>query len=218
MGNPESPWIWVSRRSSRVRRLLGDAQRIFAHFYGLNNRDRPNFCQQHDVVCKPTVQNGWIMAIIHGRLIAFLNLWKPNTLQNCTDNMQAHIQTSHELRIIGPISLAWRLGGDSSLRWLRRHLCDVSWRLAGSPGSRGKFKHVQFFWRLFQSPAGLGDVSATWERKPCFGLPSRREWSVSAVAATSPWWERKPFFGLPSRPSCHNWSVAVVPATSPPVR
>ena len=34
-----------------------------------------------------------------------------------------------------PISLAWRLGGDSSLHWLRR--------LARSPGSRGKFKHVQ---------------------------------------------------------------------------
>ena len=45
----------------------------------------------------------------------------------------------------GPISLAWRLGGDSSLHWLRRRLCDVPWRPAGSPGSRRKFKHVRFF-------------------------------------------------------------------------
>ena len=44
----------------------------------------------------------------------------------------------------------WRLVGDSSLRWLRRRLRDVSWRLAGSPGSRGKLKHVRFFfWRHF---------------------------------------------------------------------
>ena len=64
----------------------------------------------------------------------------------------------------GPISLAWRLGGDSSLRWLRRCLRDVSWRLAGSPGSRGKFKHVQFFGRLFpvssRSRRRLRDVTA----------------------------------------------------------
>ena len=28
----------------------------------------------------------------------------------------------------------------------------------------------------------------------------------------------KPYFGLPSRPSCRDWSVAAVAATSPPVR
>ena len=53
----------------------------------------------------------------------------------------------------------WRPGGDLSFRWLRRCLREVSWRLAGSPGSRGKFKHVRFFGDFFQSPAGLGDVS-----------------------------------------------------------
>ena len=50
----------------------------------------------------------------------------------------------------------WRPGGDSSLR-------DVSWRLAGSPGSHGKLKHVQFFYRHFpvssSSRRGLRDIS-----------------------------------------------------------
>ena len=49
----------------------------------------------------------------------------------------------------------WRLVGDSSLRWLRRRL-HASPGDSGSPGSRGKLKH-DFFWRLFQSPAGIGD-------------------------------------------------------------
>ena len=59
----------------------------------------------------------------------------------------------------------WRPGGDSSLH-------DISWRLAGSPGSHGKFKHVRFFNRHFpvssSSRRGLrfvsiscGDVSET---------------------------------------------------------
>ena len=54
------------------------------------------------------------------------------------------------------------------------------------------------------SPRCRGDVSDValaspwWKRKPFFGLPSRRDWSVTAVVATSPWWERKPFFGRPS--------------------
>ena len=107
----------------------------------------------------------------------------------------------------GSNSLAWRLGGDSSLRY-------ISWRLAGSPSSRMKFKHVWFFGDFF-SPQQVSKTSPWWERKPCFGLPNRRNWLVSAVVVTSPWWERKPFFCLPSRPSCRNWSVA---ATFPPVR
>ena len=59
----------------------------------------------------------------------------------------------------GPISLAWpetrwRPGGDSSLR-------DVSWRLAGSPGSSGKFKYVRFF----ETFSSLQHVSQTSPRR-----------------------------------------------------
>ena len=75
-------------------------------------------------------------------------------------------------------ALSHRPGGDSSLR-------NVSWRLAGSPGSREKFKHVRFFifyffWDFFQSPAGLGDVSAT---SPSVAATSRRL-ILSATAAS----------------------------------
>ena len=58
----------------------------------------------------------------------------------------------------------WRLGGDSSLRWLRRSFRDVSWRLTTSPWRRGKSNMFDFGGDFFQSPAGLGDVSATSPR------------------------------------------------------
>ena len=77
------------------------------------------------------------------------------------------------------LETSWWLGGDSSLHWLRRRLRDVSWRLAGSQGSNGKFKHVNLslfflvraqaiFWspELPESPRGdwpvaVVDVSAS---------------------------------------------------------
>ena len=85
------------------------------------------------------------------------------------------------------ISLAWRLGGDSSLRWLQRRLRDVSWRLAGSPGSRGKFKHVRLFWDF----SSLQQVSETSPRRLRDLLKTSRERLLSLlglqqVSETSP--------------------------------
>ena len=86
----------------------------------------------------------------------------------------------------------WRPGGDSSLCWLRRCLCNVSWRLAGSPGSHGKFKHVRFFGGTFSSlqqvsemyprPAGeqgdWGDWGDVWRR---YGDVSVTCWRLEKV-------------------------------------
>ena len=68
-----------------------------------------------------------------------------------------HIMTSS-----GPISLAWRLGGDLVATRVSatspRSLLETS-RVSGE--SR-EIQTCSIFWRLFfQSPAGLGDVSAT---------------------------------------------------------
>ena len=84
----------------------------------------------------------------------------------------------------GPISLAWRLGGNSSLR-------DVSWRLAGSPGSRGECKHVRFFSVSSRSLRCLRDVRAqaiVWspESPRLISLGSRGD--VSLVRAQAIFW------------------------------
>ena len=79
----------------------------------------------------------------------------------------------------GPISLAWRLGGDTSLRWLRR--------LAGSPGSRRQFKQVRFFMETFSSlqqvsetsPRPAGDVAATSPQSP---------WSPAGLGVSDTCW------------------------------
>ena len=92
----------------------------------------------------------------------------------------------------------WRVGGDSSLHWLQRRLRDVSWRLAGSLGSRGKCKHVRFgggggtFSSLQQvsetSPSVAATsqrliLSATGETSP---RPAGDQEDWGDVAATSP--------------------------------
>ena len=74
-----------------------------------------------------------------------------------------------------PGDYRWRL--ESPLVAVR-HLRDVSWRLAGSPGSRGKFKHVRFLIDFSPSPAGLGDVSTT---------SPRPAGDVAATSPQSPW-------------------------------
>ena len=67
---------------------------------------------------------------------------------------------------------SWRPVGDLSLCGSRRRCRDVSWRFAGSRGSRGEIKHVRFFLRLFgdffKSPVGLGDVAAKLQRLNMF--------------------------------------------------
>ena len=71
----------------------------------------------------------------------------------------------------------WRLESPLFAETCPRCLRDVSWRLAGS---RGKFKHVQFFWRLFpvssRSRWRLRDISET-----CW----RRHRNVSSVSSRS---------------------------------
>ena len=112
--------------------------------------------------------------------------------RRCLHNVRAQAmfwspESPWRLISLCPISLAWRLGGDSSLRWLRRHLRDVSWRLAGSLGSRGKFKHVQFFFFFFFFFLG-GET---------FLVSSRSRRRLRDVRAQA-------IFGLQSRPSCRN--------------
>ena len=56
------------------------------------------------------------------------------------------------------MEIRWRPGGDASLRWLRRRLLETN-RVSGE--SR-EIHTCSIFWGdFFQSPAGLGDVSAT---------------------------------------------------------
>ena len=103
----------------------------------------------------------------------------------------------------GPISLAWRLVCDSSLRWLRRRLRDVSWRLAGYQGSRGKLKHWRHFpvssryrrrlrdvsencWIPKRLRRRCGDVPATCGRIGCYLWRRLRE--VALVRAQAIFW------------------------------
>ena len=110
-----------------------------------------------------------------------LQRWQPIRPDVAATSLRRLLSCGNVSGSCGPISLAWRLGGDSSLR-------DVSWRLAGSPGSREKFKHVRFFLETFSSlqqvsetsPRPAGDVAATSPQSP---------WSPSGlgdVAETSP--------------------------------
>ena len=89
----------------------------------------------------------------------------------------------------------WRLGGDSSLRWLWRRLHDISWRLAGSAGSRGRFKYVRFFKDFFS----LQQVSEMSPRRE-----SASHSLVSRVAATDQ--SRQSWRCLLGESTSHFWS------------
>ena len=112
--------------------------------------------------------------------------------------------------IIGPISLAWRLGGDSSLRWLRRRLPPPPppphpRRLLETSRVSGESREIQtcsiffFFFFFFWGGGETFSVSSR-SRRRLRDVRAQSHVLVSRVAATSPWWERKPFFLSPESP------------------
>ena len=73
----------------------------------------------------------------------------PLVCKSMSVNIKRHDYLHLRPYLIG-LETRWRPGGNSSLR-------DVSWRLAGSPESRGKFKHV----RVLETFSSLRQVSET---------------------------------------------------------
>ena len=106
----------------------------------------------------------------------------------CSDRIIGNVLRSY-MYLTG-LETSWRLVGDSSLRWLRRHLRDVAATSPGDkPGLRGvaeKSNMFDFFLDFFQSPAGHGDVSATSPLVAETNFTPRLRRRPRDVTATSP--------------------------------